>query len=161
MVAQVKDYLDITNLQEELSSNLLLDEPGMLRGMGRKVSHLGKVVAANVKRLRAELGITEEEVKRRSGISQKTFNNIANAEHSPTISTIEKVAKGLGVDPWELMLPEFGPGIVVRKGETASPEAALQLERIYTLLSKLPPEMLDKFEGDAQVILQLLNNPEG
>lgn len=159
MSTQVKDYLNLTNRRAALSSNLLLAAQSNMLPMGRRVSHLGKVVAGNVKRLRAELGITEEEVKRRSGISQKTFNNIANAEHSPTISTIEKVAKGLGVDPWELMLPQFGLDIPARTQGAATPEAAEQLERIYRILAQLPPEMLDKFEGDAKVILQLLNNP--
>lgn len=58
--------------------------------------------AANVRRLRAERGLTQEQLGERSGIGFSYVAKIENEERSPGVKIIAKLAHGLGVDPGEL-----------------------------------------------------------
>lgn len=61
---------------------------------------LGQAINA----LAEERKITKYRISKNSGISQTTLGEIANGKNlNPTIDTIEKIAKGLGVAASELM----------------------------------------------------------
>ena len=56
-----------------------------------------------LKRLRAERNLTQEELAQRSGVDYKYFQKLEGlTPSSPTLSTLNKLAKGLGIS-----LPEF------------------------------------------------------
>ena len=56
-----------------------------------------------LKRLRTEKNLTQEELAQRSGVDYKYFQKLeGQSPSSPTLSTLNKLAKGLG-----LSLPEF------------------------------------------------------
>jgi transcriptional regulator with XRE-family HTH domain len=62
-------------------------------------------ISENVKRLRRKLGLTQEELAERIGVSFPRISDIENAKGQPRIDTIEKVAHGLGVSVMELIRP--------------------------------------------------------
>jgi transcriptional regulator with XRE-family HTH domain len=54
-------------------------------------------VAARLKALRAERGLTLDELARRSGVSRSMISLIERAESSPTASVLDKLSAALGV----------------------------------------------------------------
>jgi transcriptional regulator with XRE-family HTH domain len=62
-------------------------------------------ISENVKRLRQKLGLTQEQLAERIGVSFPRISEIENNKGEPKITTIEKVAIGLGVSVMELIRP--------------------------------------------------------
>lgn len=57
-----------------------------------------------INKLAKEKNITKYRISKNSGLSQVTLSEIASGKNlNPTIDTIEKIAKGLGVTASELM----------------------------------------------------------
>ena len=67
-------------------------------------------------KLRIQLGLNIQEVRRSQGISQEGLAHLAdidrgyigkieNAKHATTVDTIEAIAKALGIEPMELLKP--------------------------------------------------------
>lgn len=53
--------------------------------------------------LRAEKGLTLRELAQRSGVSKDAISEIERGLRMPRVSTVISLAKGLGVDPQELL----------------------------------------------------------
>ena len=60
-------------------------------------------MARSLRRLRAERGLTQEEVAERAGLNRNYVGMIEREENSPTIDVIEKIAVVLDVDPADLL----------------------------------------------------------
>ena len=67
--------------------------------MKSESAKLGK----NLKRIRIEKGITQGDIVRTLGVSRSFISNIENGKTNPTLSTISKLAKAIGVSVVELM----------------------------------------------------------
>ena len=67
--------------------------------MKSESAKLGK----NLKRIRLEKGITQGDIVRSLGVSRSFVSNIENGKTNPTLSTISKLAKAIGVTVGELM----------------------------------------------------------
>jgi DNA-binding XRE family transcriptional regulator len=52
-------------------------------------------MAARVKRLRAQRGMTQEQLAAKAGISRPYLARLETARQDPTLSTLEKLAKAL------------------------------------------------------------------
>ncbi|HBN8562911.1 TPA: helix-turn-helix transcriptional regulator [Pseudomonas aeruginosa] len=61
------------------------------------------VFAANVRRLRLELNLSQEELAERAGVHRTYVGMLERGEKNTTIYNIEKVAGALGVDPFVLL----------------------------------------------------------
>lgn len=57
----------------------------------------------NLKRIRTEKRITQGDIVRTLGVSRSFISNIENGKTNPTLSTISKLAKALGVSSDELL----------------------------------------------------------
>lgn len=57
----------------------------------------------NLKRIRAEKGMTQGDIVRALGVSRSFVSNIENGKTNPTLSTITNLAKTLGVSSDELL----------------------------------------------------------
>jgi len=63
--------------------------------MAKKIS----IVARNIKRHRQEKGLSQDKLSRLADVSHATIIKIESGGiHSPTIDTVQKIAKALGVD---------------------------------------------------------------
>lgn len=67
--------------------------------MGKESSQLGK----NIKRIRTAKGITQGDIVRALGVGRGFISNIENGKANPTLGTISKIAKALGVPIEELL----------------------------------------------------------
>jgi transcriptional regulator with XRE-family HTH domain len=67
--------------------------------MRSEASKLGE----NLKRIRTAKGITQGDIVRRLKVGRGFISNIENGKANPTLSTIAKIAKAIGVSVGELM----------------------------------------------------------
>jgi transcriptional regulator with XRE-family HTH domain len=64
-----------------------------------EAEQLGK----NLKRIRIAKNISQGEIGRRLEVDKSFISNIENGKTNPTLSTISKIAKAVGVSVGELM----------------------------------------------------------
>jgi len=57
----------------------------------------------NLKRIRTEKGISQGDIVRKLGMPKSFVSNIENGKTNPTLATIAKLAKAIGVSVGELM----------------------------------------------------------
>ncbi len=61
------------------------------------------VFAANLRRLRRERGLTQEQLAERSGLDLASVGRIERAVRDPGVRTVARLAQGLGVRPADLL----------------------------------------------------------
>jgi len=61
----------------------------------RKNARLPKILSKRIKRRRKELGLTQEEVAHKIGISRVYMGYIEQGRHSPSLEVLEKIARAL------------------------------------------------------------------
>jgi transcriptional regulator with XRE-family HTH domain len=66
-----------------------------------------KLVGRNVKRIRQEKGVTQEQLAELSGFSQQYISGLEQGRRNPTIVSIYELATALGVGHMELV--RFAP----------------------------------------------------
>lgn len=57
----------------------------------------------NLKRIRTAKGISQGEISRKLAVDKSFVSNIENGKTNPTLTTIAKIAKAIGVSVGELM----------------------------------------------------------
>jgi transcriptional regulator with XRE-family HTH domain len=62
-----------------------------------------KRVAANIRRTRDELGLSQEELAARAGLHRTYMSGVERGVRNPTIMVLEKIAKALKVKPGSLL----------------------------------------------------------
>lgn len=67
---------------------------------------LRQLFASNLRRLRAERGLSQEELAHRTGIDRTYVSHLERLRYSPTLDMVERLAKSLDAEPWDLL----GPG---------------------------------------------------
>jgi len=60
-------------------------------------------LAENLKRIRVGKGISQGDIVKVTGIDKAMISNIENGKTNPTLATIAKIAKAIGVSVGELM----------------------------------------------------------
>jgi transcriptional regulator with XRE-family HTH domain len=68
------------------------------------VGNLGK----NLRAARERLDLTQEEVAERSGVQAGEISRIERSKRDPQISTLEKLARAVELEPWQLLKGEGG-----------------------------------------------------
>jgi len=61
--------------------------------MGKESQAFGR----NMKRIRTEKGITQGDISRSLNLARSFISNIENGKTNPTLATIAKIAKAIGV----------------------------------------------------------------
>jgi transcriptional regulator with XRE-family HTH domain len=64
---------------------------------------LGETVARNIRRIRRERGLSQEELADLVNINRNYVGMIERQENSPTIAMLERIAKALKIDPIQLL----------------------------------------------------------
>jgi transcriptional regulator with XRE-family HTH domain len=65
-----------------------------------------KLVGANVSRIRAQRGLTQEQFADLSGFSQQYISGLEHGKRNPTVVTVYELAKALGVSHLDLLRPQ-------------------------------------------------------
>ncbi|GAA2436552.1 XRE family transcriptional regulator [Actinomadura vinacea] len=60
------------------------------------MSSIEKTVASNIRRLRAQRGLTISDMSRRTGMAKSTFTNLESGTGNPTLQTLWSIAEALG-----------------------------------------------------------------
>lgn len=60
---------------------------------------LRRLVAKNLRRLRKEGGLSQEELADRAGLNRNYIGMIEREENSPTVDALEQISNALGIDP--------------------------------------------------------------
>jgi transcriptional regulator with XRE-family HTH domain len=63
---------------------------------------LGETVARNIRRIRRDRGLSQEELASRVSINRNYVGMIERQENSPTVAMLERIAKALKIDPVRL-----------------------------------------------------------
>ncbi|HET6492111.1 MAG TPA: helix-turn-helix transcriptional regulator [Burkholderiales bacterium] len=69
-----------------------------------KSSRLRQILAKNIRLLRNNLGVTQEELADRAKLHRTYIGMIERAERNLSIDNIEKIARALEVDPHRLLV---------------------------------------------------------
>jgi transcriptional regulator with XRE-family HTH domain len=67
-----------------------------------------KLVGRNVKRIRQEKGLTQEQLADLSGFSQQYISGLEQGRRNPTVVSLYELATALGVSHMELVRPSEG-----------------------------------------------------
>jgi hypothetical protein len=68
------------------------------------------------------------------GLQVKMIDRLLKGQHAVTLDTLDEVAKAIGVQPWQLLLPDL-PTSGVSEAPITNEERAL-LERLKSILTK-------------------------
>ena len=63
-------------------------------------------LGARIRELRLKLGLTQQTLGERCDLSYKYLGNVERARENPTFDALLKIASGLGIEPWELLVFE-------------------------------------------------------
>ena len=74
---------------------------GTIADLGRM--DMRKLVGRNVKRIRQEKGLTQEQLAELSGFSQQYLSGLEQGRRNPTIVSLYELATALGVSHMELV----------------------------------------------------------
>ena len=64
---------------------------------------LRDTLAKNMRRLRAERGLSQEALAHESGMNRTYLSAVERSERNVSIDNIARIAIGLAVDPWTLL----------------------------------------------------------
>lgn len=64
-----------------------------------------KLVGRNVRRIRIERSMTQEQFAERSGFSQQYISDLERGRRNPTIVSLYELAQALGATPIDLIAP--------------------------------------------------------
>lgn len=62
-----------------------------------------RLVGANVRRIRLDRGLTQEELSERSGFTQQYISDLERGLRNPTVVTLFELAQALGAAPVDLI----------------------------------------------------------
>jgi transcriptional regulator with XRE-family HTH domain len=71
--------------------------------MAARPGKLRHVLAKNIRALRQEKGISQEELAHRASIHRTYMSSVERAQRNVAVDNIERIARGLGVKPSELL----------------------------------------------------------
>jgi len=63
-----------------------------------------QLLGRRIKRLRSQLGLTQDALAERVQISPKYLSNIERGRENPTLDTLLRLARSLKVEPWEVFV---------------------------------------------------------
>lgn len=61
------------------------------------------IVGANIRRLRKEKGLTQEQLAHEAGMAMRYVAGVERAEENPSLRFLVKIAQALGVEPARLL----------------------------------------------------------
>ena len=108
---------------------------------------LSQTVSANLKRVCADFDVSTRDLASRleDGVGgQKSIWNLLNAQHSPTLKTLEPVCRALMVSPAALMVPNIPTSLLVSR----------RLNRLIVNYSKMSAVQRDNLEDVIKGMLE-------
>ena len=99
--------------------------------MEDKSPNLRKILAANIKKQRGRLGITQENLAEKADISAAMMNDIEGCRTWVSDKTLKKLSSALKIDAYRLFIPE------ITSGEAIPTEVVMELTfELHEMLKK-------------------------
>ena len=73
----------------------------------KKSNPLAILAGKRIQEIRKARGLSQDQLGKRLGLSQKWVSDVESARTTPQLDTIEKFARALSVQPFQLLLPEI------------------------------------------------------
>lgn len=67
------------------------------------MKELSKRFGQNMQKIRMKKGMSQGDISRKIGMDRGSVSNIENGKRNPTLSTVEKIARVLGVSSDEML----------------------------------------------------------
>lgn len=77
----------------------------MLPMVADEAKRLRGVLAQNVRKLRRELGMSQEGLAAAAGLHRTYVGSIERSERNVSLDSLCALAKGLSIEPWKLLDP--------------------------------------------------------
>ncbi len=105
-------------------------------------------IAKRLRDLRETKGLSQGDIERRSGLLRSYISRVEGGFTAPSLSTLEKFAKALGVEPYQLLYEGSGrpkaPKVPVQSGLS---KASKKLVKMYEELSSSDRKLLLTLAG--------------
>lgn len=107
-------------------------------------------VGKRIRALREAKGFSQADIEKRSGLLRSYVSRVENGYTSPSLSTLEKLAKAIEVEPYQLLFEErkspkkFGPTLITTPFPSTS-----RLARIFGL-SRERVDRISRLVGGVQ-----------
>lgn len=66
---------------------------------------LTRILGQNVRDQRKRLGLSQEQVALDTDMKRSYLSDLERGTRNPSVKAIERLAKSLGVEPWQLLRP--------------------------------------------------------
>lgn len=73
--------------------------------MSQRRPALNKILGQNIRVYRAAKGLSQEDLAEKSGIKRTYIGSIERGEIDPRLKTVSKIAAGLEIDAFKLLVP--------------------------------------------------------
>jgi transcriptional regulator with XRE-family HTH domain len=133
----VNGYLNIIQYDYSTANSILKMYP-LMEG---KTLNLRDILAANIKKQREKLGITQEKLAEKANISAAMMNDIEGCRTWISDKTLKNLSLALGIETYRLFIPE------VISAEAIPAEEVLELTRDLQ-------EMLKNYNAGVEKIIQ-------
>jgi transcriptional regulator with XRE-family HTH domain len=70
------------------------------------MSSASKILSQNLRTFRVERGFSQEELAHLSGLDRTYLSGVERGIRNPTVAVLEKIAAGLSVHPYQLLMPK-------------------------------------------------------
>ncbi len=106
------------------------------------------MIGKNIQRMRTDRGLTLNVLSDKSGVSKAMLSQIESDKVNPTVATVWKIAKGLGVDLNELLNVDAQPKRVfsVNPNESKNSASLEMVEHGVTIKVLSPLNMVEELE---------------
>ena len=105
--------------------------------MNEDINKLRKTLSANIKKYRAEMGLSQEKLAELISLSDQTINDIEGCRSWVSDKTLVKIAKALKVEVYQLLFPKS-------ESEKLFP-TRVPAEILQELRSNLEKDMANRF----------------
>lgn len=93
-------------------------------------------IGKRLRELRSAKGLSQGDVERRSGLLRSYISRVEGGYTAPSLATLEKFAKALEVEPYQLLYGGEGrPSAPRVGGESAPSKAARRLVKLFESMS--------------------------
>lgn len=114
---------------------------------------LRQVLAENVKALRAYRKLSQSDMKARTKLDPGTVSRIELQKMSVSLETLGALARGLRVEPWQLVHPD-GAALVAQ--QPVSPEEHEKVERLLEEIGELSKSAQAELFGKSETVREIM-----